>query len=506
MQLKTIFTVFLACLAATLQAQGPNKSKKYYQGADGQKGGALKTALFAIIKEPNVVSYNGLLSAYGQTDTRADGSLRDWYSNATDYTTKSTGSYQKEGDVYNREHCMPQSWYEKAGPMRSDIVQVIPTDGYVNNRRSDLPYGEVGTPTWVSLNSYSKVGLCRTPGYTDKVFEPNDSEKGDIARIYFYMMTCYEDRMLSWNGGTASNVIDLSHGTKLLPLQQWVLDMMLRWSLLDPVDDVERARNDAVYAVQKNRNPFVDYPGLEDYIWGEKQDVAFSYDMYEGVVQDDDPADDPDPGTGGDHPGTSPTPTDGTIELSNVFFDTGWTGVRPSGTSVSYTARTGGISVTYALGSGSNMYANAEQIRLYPGNTLTVSCEATTLSTIAFSVKENEGGKTLLASTGTMNDYTWQGDDHTVTFSVDSGKGHLKLTAISLGLSKTKGDANGDGLVNVSDVTALINHILGHTPDGFDATAADADGNGLLNVTDVTLIIGIILGEKQTPAEPAATE
>ena len=59
--------------------------------------------------------------------------------------------------------------------------------------------------------------------------------------------------------------------------------MMMRWSKQDPVDDIEIARNNAVYGVQKNRNPFVDYPGLEDYVWGDKKTVAFSYDNYDGT-------------------------------------------------------------------------------------------------------------------------------------------------------------------------------------------------------------------------------
>ena len=54
---------------------------------------------------------------------------------------------------------------------------------------------------------------------------------------------------------------------------------MMRWSAIDPVDDIEIARNNVI-AEKQNRNPFVDYPGLEDYIWGEWQDVEFSYDKY----------------------------------------------------------------------------------------------------------------------------------------------------------------------------------------------------------------------------------
>ena len=280
---KTLAMMVLTLIAATAAwAQGPNNTGTYYRDANGKKGAALKTAFFTIIKDPEVVGYSGLKDAYKKTDVRPDGYLRDWYSNITNYTPGSAfGSYKDEGDAYNREHTMPQSWYSEASPMKSDIIQVLPTDGYINNMRSSNPYGEVDTSASnykQSAGGYSKSGNCRTQGYSGVVFEPNDEVKGDIARIYFYMMTCYEDRMLSWQKGTASSVIG---GTKHQPLQQWVVNMMMRWSKLDPIDATERARNEAVYEVQKNRNPFVDYPGLEEYIWGDKQDEPFSYDHFD---------------------------------------------------------------------------------------------------------------------------------------------------------------------------------------------------------------------------------
>ena len=281
MKRQTLLALLL-CIVTTCWAQGPNDTGTYYSDANGKTGEELKTALFTIIKDPEVVSYSALKEAYLKTDVRPDGFLRDWYSNITHYKPGSNfGQYSKEGDAYNREHSMPQSWYNEKTPMKSDIVQVIPTDGYINNMRSSNPYGEVD-PTASnykeSAGGYSKSGNSRTPGYDGVVFEPNDEVKGDIARIYFYMMTCYEDTILSWNNGTANYVIG---GTKHQPLQQWVIDMMMRWSKLDPIDATERARNAAVYEVQKNRNPFVDYPGLEEYIWGSRQDEPFSYDHYD---------------------------------------------------------------------------------------------------------------------------------------------------------------------------------------------------------------------------------
>lgn len=271
-------------------AQGPNNTKTYYQNADGKTGEALRTAMFNIINSgKNDISYDGLLEAYHTTDKRADGYLRDWYSNTTNYVIggdKENASYKKEGDAYNREHTVPQSWFDKKAPMVSDLVHVVPTDGYVNNRRSNYPFGEVNNITYQSNGGYCKLGSCKTAGYSGTVFEPNDEIKGDIARIYFYMATCYKDKIGNWSGG-----IFTSDG-----LIGWTYDMLIRWSQADPVDEVEIARNNAVQTTavtkkngqkvkQGNRNPFVDYPGLEDYIWGDKKDVAFSYDNYNSGEQ-----------------------------------------------------------------------------------------------------------------------------------------------------------------------------------------------------------------------------
>ena len=273
-----LLSLFIAAVCATW-AQGPNGSGTYYQNANGKKGAALKTAMFSIIKNPNVVSYSGLGEKYKLTDKRADGCLRDWYSNITNYTWSGSNGNSSEGAGWNKEHTVPQSWFNEASPMKSDIVHVVPTDCWVNNMRSSYPLAEVATIKKHSANNYSILGTCKTEGYSGTVFEPNDEIKGDLARIYFYMATCYQDKVSNWTKGESQKVF----GNSSYPgLRDWVLAMFMRWAKQDPIDDVEKARNNAVYEVQGNRNPFVDYPGLEDYIWGGKADVAFSYDNYAG--------------------------------------------------------------------------------------------------------------------------------------------------------------------------------------------------------------------------------
>lgn len=495
LSLVTVLTI--ACAAAW--AQGPNNSGTYYQAANGQKGAALKTALHNIIsKKKHSPSYDELLELYKKTDTRPDGKVRDWYSNTTNFThiADKAGSYKKEGDVYNREHTVPQSW----GPPKADIMHVVPTDGYVNNRRGNLPFGEVGNATYTSNNSYCKLGSCKTPGYTGTVFEPNDEVKGDIARIYFYMATCYEDQAPSWSG--------VFGGSKYQPMQAWTYDMMVRWSKLDPVDDVERARNNAVAQsdVQGNRNPFVDYPGLEDYVWGSKLDVAFNYTQSEGgsgtpYVNVAQPVFSVEAGTyseafsvtmscatsgaaiyyttDGTDPsaqstrytaavtisqtttlkavavkdgntssvttatyvvGSSqgPAPESGTIVLNNTFFGTNHTGSVNVSNTTDFVGTQNGVTVVYSLGTGSNRYINSEHIRLYQKNTLTFSVAEGTLTSIAFTLATTTT-KTLHANTGTVQQLQWTGNAKEVVFSVDEGSGNMQLASAKVTVSTPSG-------------------------------------------------------------------
>lgn len=272
---KSLFTIALFSFVGAF-AQGPNNSGTYYSAADGKKGKALKTALSKIIGNPKVTSYNGLISAYQKTDRRDDGKVWDMYSCTTNYNFNDNGgSFRKEGDGYNREHSFPKSWFGgKVSPMVSDIVHVVPTDGYVNGRRGHEPFGETDGDKYKSNNGFSKLGKSKTPGYTGTVFEPNDLYKGDFARIYLYMATCYESKISGWSSPMLA-------GNSYPAYKEWALNLLLKWAEQDPVSEKEINRNTAAYGVQKNRNPFVDYPGLERYIWGDMQNVPFSYDNYQ---------------------------------------------------------------------------------------------------------------------------------------------------------------------------------------------------------------------------------
>lgn len=365
--------------------------------------------------------------------------------------------------------------------MKADIVHVVPTDGYVNNRRSNWPFAEVANITYQSLQSYCKLGSCKSAGYSGTVFEPNDEIKGDIARIYFYMATCYYSQCGNWSGGifTSSGMVE------------WEMNVMKAWSKLDPVDDVEIARNNAVKEVQGNRNPFVDYPGLEDYIWGDMTDVAFSYDNYAGGGQGGEtatvamPTFSPDAGTyynsimveldcategadiyfttdGADAseqsiaymgpfevtqtstikavaikdgkrsaqaeatyiitdepviPSGEPT-ADCDVVINNALFGSSATTTIPKTDADDLTGTQNGITFVYALGTGAQRYANATEIRLYKGNTLTIGIAKGTLTALEFTI----GSKTspLNADTGSFSDFKWTGNASQVVITSEN--------------------------------------------------------------------------------------
>lgn len=276
--------ITLQLITLSLFAQGPNNTGTYYQSANGLKGKALKTAMFKIISKHNQLSYDGLWTAFKTTDMREDGKVWDMYSCTTNFrfVTDQAGSYKKEGDVYNREHSFPKSWFGgKTKPMYTDLVHLVPTDGKVNGMRSYYPFGETDGGKYKSNKGFSKLGSCTYPGYTGIVFEPNDMYKGDFARIYFYMATAYEDKIANWN---AREFAPIASHDSYKPYKDWQMKMLMEWSKKDPVSQKEINRNKGIQSLQKNRNPFVDYPGLEEYIWGSMTDVAFSYDNYQGVT------------------------------------------------------------------------------------------------------------------------------------------------------------------------------------------------------------------------------
>lgn len=258
---KITLTIALFLQVLMVWAQIP---ANYYNSANGLSGTPLRAALHDIIDNHSSKSYSSLLTYYQTTDKKSNGKVWDMYSDNPGGTppyeftfSQNCGNYSTEGDCWNREHSWPQSWFNSSSPMVSDLFHVYPTDGKVNGWRSNYPYGEVSNPTITTLNG-GKLGPCSFPGYTGTVFEPINEYKGDFARTYFYMCTRYYTEDSGWQTN------DMITGANLKP---WAVDLLKKWHQQDPVSAKEIARNNAVYGIQGNRNPYIDHPEYVCMIW-----------------------------------------------------------------------------------------------------------------------------------------------------------------------------------------------------------------------------------------------
>lgn len=242
----------------------------YYYQAHGKTGAELKTALHNIIKEASMLKYGSGEGAtwegFFYTDQNPDGSVFDMYSNETRYFNGFNGI-----DGMHIEHSLPNSWW---GGIKNnaykDLYHLYPADATMNMSKSNNPLGEVsGTPIRDNgLSKMGKNGFGNT--YTGNCFEPADIYKGDFARSYFYIATAYEDYASLWNSPMMQN--------NTWPVwQSWALQLLMEWNKNDLKSTREEERAEAVYKIQGNRNPFIDYPDLVDYIWGDKTSTPYPF-------------------------------------------------------------------------------------------------------------------------------------------------------------------------------------------------------------------------------------
>jgi len=271
--MRKVYILFLSLFVMTGFAQIP---AGYYNTATGT-GYTLKTQLYNIIKGHIDRGYDGLYVTYQTSDKdifyENDGTVLDMYSenptgvdpyNFSLGSGDRCGNYTAEGDCYNREHIIPQSVFNEAEPMHNDAHFITPTDGKVNGVRSNFPHGKVGVASSTSQNG-SKLGpglnSGYAAGYSGTVFEPIDEFKGDIARMYFYFATRYENVVSGYSYA-------MFNGTSTQVFTGAFKNILLEWNRMDPVSDREISRNNAVYARQNNRNPYIDHPEYVNAVWG----------------------------------------------------------------------------------------------------------------------------------------------------------------------------------------------------------------------------------------------
>jgi endonuclease I len=248
----------------------------YYHTATGG-GSRLKSQLHEIITNHQTQTYGSLWHHFKSTDAGFSGHVWDIYSDTpcepppymytfNDDQDQGIGG-GNEGEYYNREHTMPRSWFGGSiDPMNTDLYHIYPVDKRVNALRDNYPFGEVRNPS-NTTNNGSKLGNNNRPGYSGKAFEPIDAYKGDLARAFLYMVTRYHDQIESWTYSQEGMAM-LDNNT-YPGYERWALGMLLDWHELDPVSQKEINRNNAIYLIQGNRNPFVDHPEFVQRIWAD---------------------------------------------------------------------------------------------------------------------------------------------------------------------------------------------------------------------------------------------
>lgn len=287
---KLLLPVIL--ISSYFAAQAP---AGYYDSATGLSGYALKSKLHDIISAKNINwHYSDLTNYYNQTDLDKyydygpsnTTILLDIYSeiptgpDAYEYTTANIiGSASAEGQGWNREHMMPQSTFYSNYPMYSDLFYVVPTDARINQLRSNYPYGIAGSTTFYTFTNTSRIGNCAIPGitYTGRVYEPINEFKGDVARSLLYFAVRYEGKLGTFNFNNNANPASDTNpldGTEERAFDPAYIAMLLQWNQQDPVSQREIDRNNEVYAIQKNRNPFIDNPAWVNAIWGQTPDTV----------------------------------------------------------------------------------------------------------------------------------------------------------------------------------------------------------------------------------------
>lgn len=239
-----------------------------YEGLEGYSSTELLQRLHSAIAEHTTLSYDNIRADRAKVDILDDGTVDDIYAGCSFYPSDYCHGVSDVPDCscYNREHSLPKSWWggSESEPMYTDLHHVIPTDYNANTKRSAWVYDEVNSATWT--NSFgSKLGTSKTWGSNETAFEPVDEYKGDIARTYFYMLTCYLDKNFK-QGGKGYRYFTYNNSTA--GFTTTALNLLLKWHRQDPVSEREIARNEKVAKKQGNRNPFVDDPNLAEYIWG----------------------------------------------------------------------------------------------------------------------------------------------------------------------------------------------------------------------------------------------
>ena len=293
--MKKLYTFSIALFFALFSIIWAQIPVGYYDAAKGKSGAALKTALHNIIRTDHI---------YLPLTGDRDNVLWWWYTNfrTTDwhpptsthpqgffwdkYSLNRHASYHG-GTVQNREHAMPRSWWSISGQDRGfangDLFNLFPACQVANAAKSNYPLGEVNRNAPASQLFYNQVvwvGPSSSHLYNGRVFEPPDRYKGDFARTFMYMVTRYEyfadpQNPHRWRSIGIQSMIANNPQNRFPAFSPYGIYIVMKWHRKDPVSQKEIDRNNAVFGIQNNRNPFIDHPELAEYLWGNRAGQAW---------------------------------------------------------------------------------------------------------------------------------------------------------------------------------------------------------------------------------------
>ena len=474
MNLKLLFTALLFSLISYAQIPAG-----YYTTATGT-GYTLKTNLYNIIKGHTDNGYAGLYTTYLTSDRdyyyENDGTVLDMYSEnptgidpytySTSVSSDKCGSYSVEGDCYNREHIIPQSVFNSNSPMVADAHSITPTDGKVNGLRSAFPHGIVASASKTTLNG-SKLGSSGVSGYSGTVFEPIDEFKGDIARMYFYFATRYENTVAGYS-------YDMFNGTSNQVFTPAFLSMLLTWHAQDPVNAREIARNNAIYSRQNNRNPYIDHPEYVQLIWNPTADTVAPTAATNLAV------------TGTTSSTVSLSWTAGTDNIAVTSYEIYMNGVlKTSVSSSNLTATITGLSASTAY----SFYVVAKDAAI---NSSPASNTVNGTTGVVIPDNENPTAPTNLAVTGSSSS--------TVSLSWIASTDNVGVTSYDVYV-------NSVFKSSVSGTTAIVNGLTPVTTYSFYVVAKDAAANSSLqsnSVNGTTTVISTSCASESFENIPAA--
>ena len=294
---KMVIATALIGVTTSANAIDRKTLAQYASSLNGLKKEQLKAALYKLMDKKKVLPYGGGGKGtwWGFWYTDRNPQTNECYNRYSDkkFFFESTNTGRAIGGM-NIEHSFPKSWWGgHKNDAWCDLYNLYPSDSKANSSKSNYVMGVVVNVKEEAGAGYDKVGTGYADGQLVKMWEPGDRFKGEFSRSYMYMATTYQN--LSFVSEGANQLQTGAYPT----LKKWSSDLFRQWSKNDRVDEMEIKRNEAVYKIQNNRNLFIDYPNLAEYVWGDSMDVEFnpyrsittaSDDArYTGVIAPEDP-------------------------------------------------------------------------------------------------------------------------------------------------------------------------------------------------------------------------